>query len=388
MTQSQTKQLFLIVPFLGILFLDGVTHTARDLLSGERPEVADLLLQVPSQDNLRLYEENLEEGSWFVQNLRPVMQSMRFMALKDLGKKAVRGREGWLFYDLGIRYLTERTPQNPIGEPTLNEVVDSVTSFRDSLAERGIQLLVVPAPGKASVYPEMLTTRALKTDQPVNGRTLELIARLEKESVEVVNLFDFYESKKQETPSSGDEPLYLIQDTHWSPEGMRLAAETVANRLLDLGWISPGKEAYDLKEVSLLRYGDVLRMTQTPGIEKWFEQEEIRATQVVNKANGEIYTSDPRSEVLVLGDSFLRIYERDEPGSGGFVAHLGRELGMPLASIINDGGASTLVRQELYRKPDLLAGKKVVVWEFVERDIRFGTEGWQDVPLPDEKREI
>jgi hypothetical protein len=24
----------------------------------------------------------------------------------------------------------------------------------------------------------------------------------------------------------------------------------------------------------------------------------------------------------------------------------------------------------------------VVVWEFVERDIRFGTEGWQVIPLP------
>jgi hypothetical protein len=29
-----------------------------------------------------------------------------------------------------------------------------------------------------------------------------------------------------------------------------------------------------------------------------------------------------------------------------------------------------------------LANKKVVVWEFVERDIRFGTEGWQKTPVP------
>jgi hypothetical protein len=90
----------------------------------------------------------------------------------------------------------------------------------------------------------------------------------------------------------------------------------------------------------------------------------------------------PTTPVLVLGDSFLRIYQRDEPGSAGFVSHLARELKMPLSSIINDGGGSTLVRQELYRKPDLLKGKKVVVWEFTERDIRFGVEGWQNVPLP------
>jgi len=83
-----------------------------------------------------------------------------------------------------------------------------------------------------------------------------------------------------------------------------------------------------------------------------------------------------------LGDSFLRIYQSDQPGSAGFIAHLAVEFGFDLASIVSDGGASTLVRQQLYRKPALLAGKKVVIWEFVERDIRFGTEGWQDVPLP------
>jgi hypothetical protein len=86
--------------------------------------------------------------------------------------------------------------------------------------------------------------------------------------------------------------------------------------------------------------------------------------------------------VLVLGDSFLRIYQQDEPGGAGFIAHLARELKQPLTSVVNDGGASTLVRQELHRRPALLQNKRVVVWEFVERDIRLGTEGWQQVPLP------
>jgi hypothetical protein len=29
----------------------------------------------------------------------------------------------------------------------------------------------------------------------------------------------------------------------------------------------------------------------------------------------------------------------------------------------------------------MLKGKKLVVWEFVERDIRFGAEGWKDIEL-------
>jgi hypothetical protein len=65
----------------------------------------------------------------------------------------------------------------------------------------------------------------------------------------------------------------------------------------------------------------------------------------------------------------------------GFIAHVARELGQPLSSIVNDGGASTLVRQTLARRPALLSNKKLVIWEFAERDIRYGTEGWQIVPL-------
>jgi len=107
----------------------------------------------------------------------------------------------------------------------------------------------------------------------------------------------------------------------------------------------------------------------------------------VRRGTGELYEDVPTAEILVLGDSFLRIYERDEPRSAGFIAHLARELRQPLASIISDGGASTLVRQDLCRRPGLLENKKLVIWEFVERDIRYGAEGWQVIPLPPESVE-
>ena len=50
-------------------------------------------------------------------------------------------------------------------------------------------------------------------------------------------------------------------------------------------------------------------------------------------------------------------------------------------SLVNDGGGSTLVRQELSNRPVFLKNKKVVIWEFVERDIGLGIEGWKRVPL-------
>jgi len=134
---------------------------------------------------------------------------------------------------------------------------------------------------------------------------------------------------------------------------------------------------YDVKPVTVERKGDIVRMMDSPTLERFFPPETVPCQQVQG------YKDDPNSPILVLGDSFLRIYQTDAPTSAGFIDHLARDLQRSLASIINDGGASTLIRQELARKSYLLRGKKVVIWEFVERDLRFGTEGWQIVKIPE-----
>ena len=111
--------------------------------------------------------------------------------------------------------------------------------------------------------------------------------------------------------------------------------------------------------------------------------------------------------MLVLGDSFSRIYQYPEPaslgetpvtelagaklgavtrrllpGSAGFVSQLALALRSPVDAIVSDGGAATDVRRSLSINPEILEGKKIVVWEFVERDLALGGRGWEDVALP------
>jgi hypothetical protein len=161
-----------------------------------------------------------------------------------------------------------------------------------------------------------------------------------------------------------------------------LTARTVARRLGELGWVQPGAVEYRDNAMPVERLGDIVRMLQAPYLERRAAPERVPCVRVVRSDTAQPYQDDMNSGILVLGDSFLRIYEQDEPGSAGLTAHLAKELKQPLTSLVSDGGASTLVRQELHRRPALLKNKRVVVWEFVERDIRLGTEGWQPVPLP------
>ncbi|MEN6338266.1 MAG: hypothetical protein ABFE01_28760 [Phycisphaerales bacterium] len=371
MATRRLQQVLLIAAFVVPIGVVAPMQIFRELREGDTPRIAELFRQPPTRANLRRLENDLESNCRLAQIVRPWMQFARFGLLADTGDKALLGRDGWFFYRPAVQYLIEPAPSS-------REVLAAVLAFRDDLAERGVKLLVMPAPNKASVYPEMLAARAARAES-VNAGTLDVLAEVKNAGVEVLDLFELY-GRAKATP--GGPAYYLAQDSHWSPEGMRLAAEAAARRLLDSGWVERGATRFETKSVPVRRYGDVLKMIRVPQVEKLYEPQQINCTQVVDAESGKPYVDDPNSPVLVLGDSFLRIYERDEPGSGGFVAHLARELGFGLASVISDGGASTLVRQQLARKPALLKGKKVVIWEFVERDIRFGTEGWQVIPLP------
>jgi len=373
----RAQRICLSAAFVAVIAMVAPTQILLTLREGETPGIAELFRQTPTRANLRRLESGLEKGCRIGRATRPWIQCARLMVLQDAGENAVVGRGGWFFYRPAVRYLIE--PWSWRGQKAQGNAFDAITAFWNELAQRGIRLLVIPAPNKASIYPEMLTARANGSAGPVDSNTREILKRLREAGVEVLDLFEVFDQAKRKGDIS---TCYLAQDSHWSPEGMNLAAQAVARRLLDLGWVERGTTKYETRLVPVQRYGDVLKMMQVPQIEWFFEPQAIDCTQVVDAETAQLYADDPSAPVLVLGDSFLRIFEQDEPGSGGFIAHLACNLGFGLTSIVSDGGASTLVRQQLSRRPDLLAGKKVVVWEFVERDLRFGTEGWQRVPLP------
>lgn len=82
-----------------------------------------------------------------------------------------------------------------------------------------------------------------------------------------------------------------------------------------------------------------------------------------------------------MQDCIHRFYEKDAPGSAGFVAHLAAVLEAPVSAIISDGGAANRVREELARRPSLLERARVVVWEVAERDLGLAEGGWRRIAL-------
>jgi hypothetical protein len=431
------KEIILILCFLAIVSIVPVSQVVIELCRGERVQFTDVFRYKPTAKNLRQFERNLEDKSWFQQALRPQMQRLLFHALADTGSKAMMGRDGWLFYRPDVRYLVEpnrlevdksglKWVQPQDGSTCRDSVVRAIVRFRDQLKERGIELLVMPVPGKPCVYPDQLTRRAVGKEQLFRSPTEDLLDDLRKQGVAAVDLFAAFRDSRKNAPA---ETLFLARDTHWTPAGARAAANAAAQRLRELGWAPAASRRYETTEVPVKRFGDVLEMTQIPGIQSEFEPEIVECEQVRDPALGVLIPSPSdrpgtyrfpaqKSSVLVLGDSYCRIYQTPEPrslgemtsqgkeiggqrsevrgtngkedratrtvlpGSAGFLSHLALALQAPVDYIVSDGGAATDVRKRLSTNPEILEDKKVVIWEFSERDVALGRQGWEDAPLP------
>ncbi|HOY57812.1 MAG TPA: hypothetical protein PK640_06710 [Verrucomicrobiota bacterium] len=422
-------QLALTIVFLGLIVAVPLSQTALELVRGQRVQFTSVFRDAPTSANLRRYEAALKEKSWVQQTFRPLMHRLMFQAFGDAGAKAVRGRDGWLFYRPDVRFLIEGSrpdtgdaasrwvqPAAPVAQ--WESVAGAIRRFHDQIEQRGIRLLVVPVPGKPSVHPEQLTARADARAARFASPTGQLIAELERRGVPTVDLLSVFERARSNTPS---EKLYLAHDTHWTPQGARLAAEAVAARLRDLGWAPPATTAFTLRKTAVDRWGDILEMMRIPGLRDMVAPQRIECEQVLDPALGPLAPGPSerpgtyrhpihQSPLLVLGDSFSRIYQLPEPrslgtapvgtespdpenggrrsskrllpGSAGFLSHLAHALQAPVDAIVSDGGASTDVRRKLSTNPEILEGKRVVIWQFVERDIALGRAGWADVPLP------
>ncbi len=381
MKRLRDPKWFLILIFLGIIGGVPLIQIVIEVRQEDGVRAFDVFSRPPTAAHLRGYERNLEAANWAARLSRPWIQFAQFDWLKDGGEKAVIGEEGWYFYKPGLHYMLARPVKTTAGSAT-NDPLAAIVDFRDQLAARGIRLLVMPVPNKESVYPDLVSPRAKSLGGVMAPRTRDLLDRLRVAGVEVIDLFKEFAHARQQTGSASRNTLYLAQDTHWSPAGVDLAAQVVARRLTELGWVRPGQVDYGERSAPVQRLGDVLRMLQVPLVERRVNPETVPCVQIVRRDNGELYQESPDAEILVLGDSFMRIYQQDQPRAAGFIGHLAKELRQPLMSLVNDGGGSTLVRQELRGRPAFLKNKKVVLWEFVERDIGLGLEGWKLLPLP------
>lgn len=337
---------------------------------------------VPSREELKRYEDGVREQSIIANVVQPRVQ----MVLARLGagsSSVVIGPDQWLFYRPGIDAITGPGVLEPLAlrrrtrswrDVTRRETVHpdprpTIVHFHQQLRERGIELIVVPIPDKASVQFHQMGSGAGRSAR--NASFGRLVEDLRAQGVEV---FD---------PAPGSvgpgDALFLRHDTHWTPQWM----DQVAGQLADRLGRRPPRHSIEVREVS--HTGDLVPMLRLPLGQRLFMPQTVSIQRVLD-SSGAGLQPDRSSSVLLLGDSFSNIYSAAQMGwgsSAGFAEHLSLHLGETIDWIAtNDNGAYAtrqILAGELARDPGRLAGKKVVIWQFAERELALGD--WRLIEL-------
>jgi len=207
------------------------------------------------------------------------------------------------------------------------------------------------------------------------------LERLEREGVTCLDVAPLLAEAKSAAP---DRPLYLKTDTHWTPEGMELAATALARLARSTVPLPPATDRFSAIATEITALGDVAGMLKLPPERRIFPPETVTIRQV--QSGDAVLRPDRKAEVLFLGDSFANIYSLAPMGWGdaaGLVEHLALALGLPVDAITrNDAGSFAtreMLAKELQRGNDRLAGKKLVIWEFAARELAWGD--WKILPM-------
>lgn len=262
---------------------------------------------------------------------------------------AYTGLDGWLFLGKELRHLASTNI------PT--QAVDTIADFKAQLDRIGVELLVVPVPCKATVYPDKL---GLAGEMPTPDRTT--VEALRARGLEVVDLVEDFRQAR----AAGQDP-YCHTDTHWSPAGIALAAKKIAGIIAARPWASSlPKTPFGSSEGELAIKGDL-----------GGDAERLRARTVTPTP-----ATSRTSPVLLLGDSHNLVFSAGgdmHASSAGLPDLLALELQSPADVVAVLGSGATPARRNLARRKDSLSGKKIVVWCFSARE--FTQSDWDKVQV-------
>jgi len=333
------------------------------------------------------YEDALDEASVLSRTLLGPAQELMIRYMGQGNEQGYAGRDGWLFYRPALDYLTgpgfldirqlrkRRFSGNEYTAPPQPDPRLAIVQFHEQLKARGIQLVIVPVPVKASIHPERFSARY---QPPASAIVQNLSYEILLRELDREGLLVFDPAPLLAVGAAEGVVQFLESDTHWTPVAVECVARELARFLKERILLASPSEQYQQLPAEAMNLGDIAVMLKLPQQQCAFQKQKVAIRQVVDAKRG-LWRPRKDAEVLVLGDSFSNIYSLDEMGWGegaGFIEQLSFHLNRPLDRIAqNDNGAyatrQTLSR-ELAKGRDRLAGKKVVVWEFSTRELAIG----------------
>jgi len=350
-------------------------QAAWELARSERVQALDAFGPL-REERLRRFEDELRRASFVQQVVVPWAQWSLTRFLRRGNEKALVGEDGWLFFSEDVDLATGPSVMTAGGGP---RALETLTRLRERLAERGVELLALPVPTKAQVETAAFAGPGAAERALGAAGVADFLAALERCGIPFLDLRPLI----AERPPGAS---YLRRDTHWRPELVRAVAGELARRVeAAAGWERSGAALYREQPAVVGGRGDTRDLLSLPAGAELYAPESLALRRVVAAGSGADWEPDPRAEVLLLGDSFTRVFSdpRLEMGTGaGLAEQLALALQRPVDRIAMAGGGPDGARAALARREAGLGRARVLVWEFTLRDLAR-PDGWRWIDLPE-----
>ena len=297
----------------------------------------------------------------------------------------IAGVDGWFFLSSDIRFLSvgqfwgaDAAKVSRTHKPESADPIPAIVDFHEQLKKRGIDLLLMPVPPKAVIYPEKILP-----DVDLHGETAApylagFYEELRQRGIDVVDLSPVFLQNR----ANEHGPVFCKTDTHWSGLGCVLAAQTIKEKIHEKLIAQPQKNySAEWKETTIKGdLGDLAGANM-----KKPEPEKIAIRTISDKETGAAINPDPNSPLLIIGDSHTLVFHDFLAEKSGLLDQIAYEAGFAPDLIGTRGSGSTSVRISLYRRarkdPGYLARKKMIVWCFAAREFTESDQGWDKVPV-------
>ena len=303
---------------------------------------------------------------------------------------AVRGLDDWLFLSPELRQVgrdgfrapgTGGAPTTPTAPET--GPVATILDLHGQLAAREVELLLVPVPPKAVIFPEKVSGAvAIPIPVPRLDPALErLYDRLRAGGVDVLDLTDHF-IRERFHPEG---PLYCRTDSHWSGSGCTTAAAAIADDVRTRPWYAElDTESFGASWYSTSISGDLAGPGGVPA-----GREELRLRGVIRVAGGDrtAVAPDRESPILLLGDSHALVFHAGgdlHAAGAGLPDQLAFELGLPvdLAATPDPSPMAALdaLVERVRADPGYWGRKRLVIWCFAARAFG-GRDDWRPATI-------
>ncbi len=313
-------------------------------------------------------------GAAVPRTLADAERAVSWLVAGSLGPRVRQGCGQWLF-------LADELEVHPGGAQNARKRLDALTSMRDLLRRRNIELVVATVPDKSRVQHEQLCN--VYRPASLAGRLDDWEKGLEQRGIRHASLLAGLEALAAE----GRDQPFLRTDTHWSEAGARASAQAVTRAVRQTGVQPTPVQHYVLAQGKAMpRPGDLVRLAGLDWLPMSLQprpdmvasttftvQAAYGQAQLPADDDADLFGEASLPSLALIGTSYSR--------TSSFASFLGAALDAPLPSFAQDGGdfwgsaKSYLESGEFRDTPP-----RLVVWEIPERVIQMpvspGEDAW------------